>query len=101
MYAKNTKYLFCFLKKIWNHLEGRGALKLSILIVQKPALHQNGVEFRQQFIYAIRTSLINSYDDVQHRAISLEFCLKPRDTQNPQPCRHLEKLFYEIKYFLL
>ena len=32
-------------------------LKSSILIVQRLALHQNGVEFRQQFNGAIRTSL--------------------------------------------
>ena len=32
-------------------------LKLSILIVQKLALHQNGLEFRQQFNGAVRISL--------------------------------------------
>ena len=42
-------------------------LKLSILIVQKLALHQNGVEFRQQFNGAIRTSLTAPYNDVQRR----------------------------------
>ena len=42
-------------------------LKLSILIVQKLALHQNGVEFRQQFNGAIRTSLTAPYDDVRRR----------------------------------
>ena len=36
-----------------------------ILIVQKLALHENGVEFCQQFNGAIRTILTASYDDVQ------------------------------------
>ena len=45
-----------------------GVLKLSILIVQKLALHQNGVEFRQQFNGAIRTSLTAPHDDVRRRA---------------------------------
>ena len=33
--------------------------------LQKLALHQNGVEFRQQFNGAIRSSLAALYDDVQ------------------------------------
>ena len=40
-------------------------LKLSILIIQRLAVHQNGVGFRQQFKGAIRTSLTASYNDVQ------------------------------------
>ena len=40
------------------------ALKWSIFIIQKLALHKNGVEFRQQFIGAIRTGLTTPYDDV-------------------------------------
>ena len=44
-------------------------LKSSILIVQKLALHQNGVEFRQQFNGAIRTSLTAPHDDGRRRAI--------------------------------
>ena len=38
-------------------------LKSSILIVQKLTLHQNGVEFHQQFNGAIRSSLSASYND--------------------------------------
>ena len=37
--------------------------KIVNLIVQRLALHQNGVEFCQQFNGAIRTSLTASYDD--------------------------------------
>ena len=44
-------------------------LKLSILIVQILALHQNGVEFRQWFNSAIRTSVTAPYDDVLRREI--------------------------------
>ena len=40
-------------------------LKSSILIVQKLTLHQNGVEFHQQFNGAIRTSLSAPYDNVR------------------------------------
>ena len=43
-------------------------LKLSILIVQKLALHQNGVEFRQQVNGSIRTSLTAPHDDIRRRA---------------------------------
>ena len=43
-------------------------LKLSILIVHRLGLHQNGVEFRQQFNGAIRTSITAIYDDVRYRA---------------------------------
>ena len=44
-------------------------LKSSILIVQKLALYQNGVEFRQQCNGAIRTSLTAPHDDRRRRAI--------------------------------
>ena len=44
-------------------------LKLSILIVQRLALHQNGVEFRQKSIGAIRCSVATSYDDVRRRTV--------------------------------
>ena len=44
------------------------ALKWSIFIVQKLALHKNGVEFRQQFNGAICTSLATPYDDVRRHA---------------------------------
>ena len=44
------------------------ALKWSIFIIQKQALHKNGVEFRQQFNGAIFTSLATLYDDVRRRA---------------------------------
>ena len=44
-------------------------LQLSILIVQRQALHQNGVEFRQQFNGAIKTSLTALYNDVRRRAM--------------------------------
>ena len=37
----------------------------SVLIVQKLALHQNGVEFCQQFNGAIRTSLTAPHDDIR------------------------------------
>ena len=43
-------------------------LKLPILIIHRLALHQNGVEFRQQFNGAIRTSLTAPYDHVRRRA---------------------------------
>ena len=43
-------------------------LKSSILIVQKLALHQNGVKFRQQFNGAIRSSLSAPYNDVRRHA---------------------------------
>ena len=43
-------------------------LKWSVFIVQKLALHENGVEFRQQFNGAICTSLATPYDDVRRRA---------------------------------
>ena len=42
-------------------------LKSSILIAQKLALYQNGLEFRQQFNGAIKTSLTAPYDDVRRR----------------------------------
>ena len=43
-------------------------LKLPISIVQRLALHQNGVEFCHQYNGAIRTSVTSQYDDVQRRA---------------------------------
>ena len=49
-------------------------LKLPILIVERLAFHQNGVEFHQQFNGAIRTSLTVPYDHVQHRATSPKIC---------------------------
>ena len=48
-------------------------LKLSILIVQRLALHQNGVEFSQQSIGDIRISLATLYDDVQCRVMKSKF----------------------------
>ena len=45
-------------------------LKWSILIVQKLALHQNGVEFRQQFNGVIRISIIATYDDLQRHRVT-------------------------------
>ena len=41
-------------------------LKSSIFVVQKLALHQNGVEFRQQSIGDIRSSVATFYDIVRH-----------------------------------
>ena len=51
-------------------------LNSSILIVQKLALHQNGVEFRQQFNGAIKTSLTAYCDDVRRRATLLRNLLE-------------------------
>ena len=42
-------------------------LKSSILIVQRLALHQNGVDFHQQFNGAISTSISSPYDNVWRR----------------------------------
>ena len=39
-------------------------LKLSIFVIQKLALHQNGVEFRQQSIGDVRISRATSYNVV-------------------------------------
>ena len=47
-------------------------LKLSIFVVQKLALHQNGVEFRQQSIGNIRISPATSKDVVRRRTMLLE-----------------------------
>ena len=61
-------------------------LKSSILIVQRLALHQNGVEFRQQFNGAIRTSLSAPYDNIRCRArlrTFIFFFLNP----SPSSCR--------------
>ena len=74
-------------------------LKSSILIVQRLALHQNGVEFRQQFNGAIRTSLSAPHDNVRRRMrlrlnipfgdsqdiISLFHC----DLSNPTVCKFI------------
>ena len=48
-------------------------LKSSIIVVQKLALHQNGVEFRQQPIGDIRISLAASYNVVRRRATQSKF----------------------------
>ena len=45
-------------------------LNSSIFVVQKLALHQNGVEFRQQSIGDIRSSVATLYDVVRRRATS-------------------------------
>ena len=47
------------------------ALTLSNLIIQKLDLHQNGVEFCQQFNGAIRTSLTTQFNGVQCCFIAL------------------------------
>ena len=47
-------------------------LELTIFVVQKLALHQNGVEFRQQSIGAIRASQPTSKDVVRRRALLVE-----------------------------
>ena len=57
--------------------------KQSILIVQRLAIHQNGVEFGQQFNGAIRTSLIAPYNYSRrdpngpngHKMVKIEKCL--------------------------
>ena len=54
-------------------------LELSIFVVQRLALHQNGVEFRQQFNGVVRTSLSALYDNVRRRArlrLNLTVCNK-------------------------
>ena len=48
-------------------------LKSSILILQRLALHQNGVEFRQNSIGAIICSVATSYDDVRRRTVKLDW----------------------------
>ena len=56
--------------------------KISILIVQRLALHQNWVEFCKLFNDAIRTSLTTLYDDVQRRTTSPKNLLhRDRDSQ--------------------
>ena len=47
-------------------------LKLSIFIVQKLALHKNGVEFCQQFNGDIRASLTALHDDIRCHATKLK-----------------------------
>ena len=49
------------------------ALKLSIFIVQKAAAPKSGVEFRQDSIGTIRSSLATSYDVSRRRARSPNF----------------------------
>ena len=76
-------------------------LKSSILIVQKLALHQNGVKFRQQFNGAIRSSLSAPYNDVRRHA-SLKtlnfFFFNP----SPSSCRAVGVTDLEtVKGFLL
>ena len=48
-------------------------LKSSIFVVQKLALHQNGVEFRQQSIGDIRSSVTTLYDVLRRRATKSKF----------------------------
>ena len=48
-------------------------LNMSIFVVQKLALHQNGVEFRQQSIGDIRSSVATLYDVVRRRATESKF----------------------------
>ena len=48
-------------------------LKSSILVVQRMALHQNGVEFSQQSIGDIRISLATLYDVMRRRVRESEF----------------------------
>ena len=60
---------FCSTNKKQQVLTGQ--LELSILIVQRLALHQNRVKFRQKSIGAIRCGVATSYDDVRHRATSV------------------------------
>ena len=59
-------------------------------MVQRLALHQNGVEFRQQFNGAIITSLTALYDDVRrHLIICYTMKLGHRDTH-----RHVQNLLH-------
>ena len=48
-------------------------LKLSIFVVQKLALHQNGVKFRQLSISDIIISLATLYDIMRHRLTESKF----------------------------
>ena len=48
-------------------------LRSSILVVQKLALHQNGVEFRQQSIGDIKSNVATLYDIVRRRATESKF----------------------------
>ena len=60
-----------FLNILLNHvvkeLNIDEVLKSPFFVVQKAAAPKNGVEFRQQFNGAIRTSLTAPYDDVRRR----------------------------------
>ena len=51
--------------------ESLQALKSPIFFSQRLALHQNGVEFRQQFTGAIRTTLSASQKGVRRRPLSI------------------------------
>ena len=51
------------------------------MIVQKLALHQNGVEFRQQFNGAIGASLTALYDDARRLATLPKIVTTPTTTQ--------------------
>ena len=61
-----------FLNGLLNHvvkvLNVEEVLKSPFFVVQKAAAPKNGVEFRQQFNGAIRTSLTAPHDDVRRRA---------------------------------
>ena len=48
------------------------ALELSFFVVQKLALYQNGVAFRQKSIGDIRISLATLYDVVRRRTVLLK-----------------------------
>ena len=73
LYAVKAKLKYIHQLKIYSNKTEwliAWALRWSIFIVQKLALHKNGVEFRQQFIGDIRTSLTATYDDVRRCAMS-------------------------------
>ena len=78
--AFSTLSYFFGLSFLASLVQKDSVLKSSILIVQKLALHQNGVEFRQQFNGSIRSSLTPPFDDIRRRArlkISLFFFFNP------------------------
>ena len=60
-------------------------LKFSILVAQRLALHQNGVEFRQLSIGDIRISLATTYDVVRRRSVLLK---KFADHKRTHKCTH-------------
>ena len=59
------------------------------------ALHQNGVEFCQQFIGAIINSLIASYDNVRCRAMSLSL-LHTETLRQTQAAMGQNRLYSEV-----